>query len=261
VNRIKVIQSHHVKVIKNKRRKTFMKRRIFSRTLSALLVAVMVVAMIPFVALPASASTVDNEFIGANVALGSDITVNYYATAEKTPTAKFTMNGKETTVTGVATGEPDEYVFAFTGVAPQCMGDNISAELIVDGTTVDVVDEYSVLANVTSPTVMNDENRQLIYDLLAYGAAAQQYANYKTDALVNDGYEDLATPYAPIENNDRNVGAANVDGAFFSAAGVYHSNANKIYAKVTVENSVEGLSVKIKNVLLGCLEGAGESNP
>ena len=118
-----------------------MKRSIFSKALSAVLVVVMIATMMPIIALSAAAgaeqNTANARFTGANVALGSDITVNYYAIADEVPTAKFTMNGKETVVTGVATGNEKEYKLAFTGVAPQCMGDNIKAELIIGEDTVD----------------------------------------------------------------------------------------------------------------------------
>ena len=227
-----------------------MKRKTISKALSAFLVAVMVVTMIPVIALSATAQAeqqaVDVGFVGVGVALGSDITVNYYAIANEVPTAKFTMNGKETVVTGVATGNENEYKLAFKGVSPQCIGDNISAELYVGEELVDTLAEYSVLANVTSEDVMNDENKQLIYDLLAYGAAAQQYAKYKTDTPVNNGYEALATPYTPIVNSDRKVGGTKVDGAAFSAAGVYHANTNKIYVKISVENSVDVSELTVK---------------
>ncbi len=205
--------------------------------MSMLLAAIMLVAMIPVIAFPTTAGT-QPGFTSASVALGSDITVNYYAVADEVPVAKFTMNGKETTITGVATDNPNEYKFAFTGVAPQCMGDNIVAELYIDGELIDTKAEYSVLENVTSNDVLNDDNKQLIYDLLAYGAAAQKYAGYKTDDLVNAGYENLATPYSPISNNDRTVGDAIVLGGMFSAVGVYYGNANRIYAKVTLTDHV-----------------------
>ena len=173
------------------------------------------------------------SFNGASITLGSDITVNYYATinadSEDEVVVKFTMNGKETLVNGILT-ENGKYVFVFAGVAPQCMGDNIKAELIVNGMIVDVVEEYSVLANVTSEDVLDDDTKQLVYDLLAYGAAAQIYNNYKIDALVNAGYEDLATKVDSIENSDRTLTAGLDDGKLI-AAGVHFANTNKIYVK------------------------------
>ena len=78
----------------------------------------------------------------------------------------------------------------------------------------------------------------MIEALLHYGAAAQKYMNYKTGKLANKG---LTAPTYPntIENNQKTIGAANVTGAQFTALGVHHSNVNKIYAKITVKNTVD----------------------
>ena len=156
---------------------------------------------------------------------------------------KFTFNGKEYYADAVETENNGIYVFTFKNIAPQCMGDNIKAELIIGGKVVATKEEYSILENVTSEAVMNDNTRQLIYDLLAYGAAAQKYAGYKTDALVNAGYEDLATVVESVENSDRYVSAPLSD-ARFTAMGVYFSNTNKIYAKISADN-ISGVIAKI----------------
>lgn len=180
---------------------------------------------------------VANEIKGASVALGESITVNYYATvsaAVSNPVMKFTMNGKDTVVYGVPTNDNmTEYKFAFTGIAPQCMGDNIAAELYTGETLLASYAEYSVLQNLNN--VKNFDNANLIHALLNYGAAAQKYVGYKTEALVNAGV--VAPVYETIVNSDRVIGAENVAGARFSAAGVYHANANKIYAKVTTADA------------------------
>ena len=183
---------------------------------------------------------------GAQVALGDSITVNYYANVPATAEAvamKFTMNDKVTFVQGVAESATS-YKFPFEGIAPQCMGDNIKAELYVGGQKFVIKDGYSVLQNVNN--VKNDANKALVEALLHYGAAAQKHANYKTGTLVNAG---LAAPtYADtLTNNQKNVGASTVSGAKFSAAGVYHANINKIYAKITVSNLsvLDGLTVTI----------------
>ena len=133
---------------------------------------------------------------GANIALGESITMNYYVKLGLENTnakLKVTMNDKVTYLGAQTSSVGGFYKFAFEGIAPQCMGDKIKAELIVDGEVVGVKDGYSVLDNVTSKNVMNDSSKTLIADLLAYGAAAQNYVDYKTNALVNKGYESLAT--------------------------------------------------------------------
>jgi hypothetical protein len=175
----------------------------------------------------------DSKITGANVALGESITVNYYATVPayaELPVMKFTMNDKVTYVPGVATSAT-EYKFAFEGIAPQHMGDNIKAELYIAGKNTGVAKTtYSVKQNVTN--IKNDGNKALVEALLHYGAAAQQYTNYNTDALVNAGL--TAPTYTTITNTDKVVGAANVNGIKMSAAGVNHSNVNRLYVKASL---------------------------
>lgn len=183
---------------------------------------------------------------GANVALGESININYYVELDPDhddAKMRFTFNGETYFADAVATEENGIYIFTFKNIAPQCMGDNIKAELIVDGFIFATKAEYSVLANVTSGDVMNDDTKQLIYDLLAYGAAAQKYAGYKTDALVNVGYEDLATVVESVDNSDRYVSAP-LSNARFTAMGVYFSNTNKIYAKISADD-ISGVIAKI----------------
>ena len=50
--------------------------------------------------------------------------------AFKNAQMKFTMNDSETIVDAVYLEESDQYVFAFANIPPQCIGDNIKAELI-----------------------------------------------------------------------------------------------------------------------------------
>ena len=186
---------------------------------------------------------VSPEITTANVELGESITVNYYANLPvyiENAYMKFTMNDKVTFVKGVPT-KATEYEFAFEGLAPQCMGDNIKAELYVDGVKVDSVDEYSVKKNVTN--VKNTDNEDLVDALLLYGAAAQQYTNYKTDALVADlSNLDLSNIWEI--KNDKDVGTP-ADKAKFVAAGVRFANVNKLYVKVDNIENVTSLTVKV----------------
>ena len=184
--------------------------------------------------------------IGANVVLAESININYYVnlySANTKAQMKFTFNGKEYYADAVKTQNSGIYAFTFKNIAPQCMGDNIKAELIISGKVVAVKEEYSVLSNVTSAAVINNDNKQLIYDFLAYGAAAQKYAGYKTDDLVNAGYEDLATVVESVDNSDRYVSAP-LSNARFTAMGVYFSNTNKIYAKISADD-ISGVIAKI----------------
>ena len=193
---------------------------------------------------------VKSEFLGAYISLGSDITVYYVARTTPDATVKFIMNGKETVVNGVATGNLDEYKFAFRGIAPQCIGDGIIAKLTVGDEVVETHSGYSVRANCIALLGDIDESnvtplQALVCDLLEYGAAAQIYAGYKTDRLVNSGYENIGYTgwVIPDENEDKTVSDPLAD-AKFTAAGVYHGNTNKIYAKFWAED-VSAVTAKI----------------
>lgn len=184
------------------------------------------------------------KITSAALALGTDITVNYYATlstAQADAQMRFTMNDKETVVNG--TKEGNEYVFPF-GVSPQCMGDNIKAELILGDEVLDTIETYSVLQNCQNLLAKNpsDELRTLIADLLEYGAMSQIYTNYKTDALVNEGItgQTVFTPLADDEANDLYVTyelSTSTNGKYeLKAAGVYFDSVNRLYFKLYAED-------------------------
>lgn len=148
------------------------------------------------------------EINAASVALGSSITVNYMAYLD--PTQKgakmvFTTNDQDgvTTVveaSPVATGTANRYKFVFTGVNPQTMGDNIYSELVLNGEVISERTTYSVKqycldmkSKVDSKSIAGFTDAKyaalgsLVADILEYGAAAQKYMDYKTNALVNAG--------------------------------------------------------------------------
>ena len=199
------------------------------------------------------------ELTGADVALGESIEVRYYAHigSEYTDSEMtFAMNDGSETVKGSPTETANEYMFVFDGIAPQCMGDNVSATLTVDGKTADTKKEYSVLSNLEyllATYTANEyaEMRTLIYDLLAYGAAAQQYKGYKTDALVNAGYEDKATDFetvsAALANCEKDLGEATDANNRFAAAGVNFSSVNKVYYKIKT-NDISKITLTVGEV-------------
>lgn len=186
----------------------------------------------------------DSQITSASLALGTDVTVNYYATlsaAQADAQIRFTMNGKETIVDG--TQEGTEYVFPF-GVSPQCMGDNIKAELILGEEVLDTVESYSVRQNCLNLLAQNpsDELRTLIADLLEYGAMSQVYTNYKTDELVNEGITGK-TEFVPLADDEANdlyvtyeLNESSNEAYYLTAAGVYFDSVNRLYFKLHAEN-------------------------
>lgn len=159
----------------------------------------------------------------------------------------FTMN--ENTVT-VASNEkfPAGHLFVFSGIAPQCMGDNIKIEVLHNDAVVEnlTVKNYSILTNFEALLENNADDEKLktlIYNTLAYGAEAQKYTGYKTDALVNAGYEALATQNA--QPADAHVLSALKDGATasFKSAAVEFGDVNKIIVKI---NAADVANVTLK---------------
>lgn len=212
----------------------------------------------------------DSRITGANVDLGKSINVNYYAYIDEPVKykdnvyMKFTMNGKVAVVKGNlinANGTVDNngsnYMFVFEGVAPQCMIDNIEAELYIayikDSSYKAEKLKYSVYENVNNIMKDHADLKDLVEALLHYGAAAQKYINYKTGKLANKGLDtpdyDGIYKAAVVANSDKNIGAANASiGAQFTALGVHHSNENRIYAKITITDKnvkVSDLTVTI----------------
>lgn len=90
-----------------------------------------------------------------------------------------------------------KYVFTYTGINPQCIGDALTATLYATANGVNStvsIENYSVrqyCVNLLADGTISAELRTLLSDLLAYGAAAQVYMQYNTDALVTDGLETL----------------------------------------------------------------------
>lgn len=106
------------------------------------------------------------------------------------------VNGTEITEYTTAQGT---YVFVYSGINPQCIGDTFTATLYatIDNTEESVsVRNYSVrqyCVNKLADGTISDELRTLLSDLLAYGEAAQIYTGYKTNALITDG-DDISDP-------------------------------------------------------------------
>lgn len=183
----------------------------------------------------------------ANVALGDTIAMNYFVElypGHAGAQMKFTMNEKEVLVDGVATGEPYEYRYTFTGITPQCMGDTVLAELIYDGSAVASKAEYSVLENLQD---LNGKTavqlgytdaqyaamKTLIADLREYGAAAQVYTGHNINALVNDGNSGATAFVASnFENYKDTEGSSNASFSMTSA-GLWFDYNNAIYVKFT----------------------------
>ena len=129
--------------------------------------------------------------------LSDDIIMRYYVNVPETFTDAymvFAFNGVETVVTDYTVTADGRLCFAFEGINPQKMGDNISATLYttVGGEVLtDTVAEFSMLAYCKNQLATSTDAKvlTLISDLLVYGAKTQVYQGYKTDKLVTEGLE------------------------------------------------------------------------
>ncbi len=189
-----------------------------------------------------------SSLVSYNLYLGTDITVNCYA--ELTPEqvgakVRFLMGGQYTVVEGVETETPGLYCFTFKGVAPQCIGDLITATLMLGDEVLDEQVDFSVRSYCLkvlgmSPAQLGVTESQyeqltvLIADLLEYGAKAQIHLGYKTDALVNAGITGKSE-FAPLgEDKKAVITESTLEGVRIKSAGIYHSYTNSLYVKVDV---------------------------
>ena len=209
---------------------------------------------------------VNAEITGANVAVGQDLSIKYYVTivAEDISgvvnnlSMRFTMNGESVTVAEYVK-KNGEYVFAFRGIAPQCMTDNIKAELLYGDEVVDVVEEYSVLKNVETLLAAYPDNKalvQFIVDMLNYGAAAQLYKDYNVETLANAGIEHAASEALPTESIKNKVTADGValGRVYFTGANVWFDNVNKIVVKLNAYTENTKVVIKCNGVVVDTLQ-------
>lgn len=203
----------------------------------------------------------------ASISVGDSINVNYYAHIKgdfNTIEMRFTVNGSSVTVPGERVDNLNEYRFVYEGIAPQMMGDVIVAELIVDGATVDVSDSFSVewYAKKLLASSAYDMTLSLVHEdafvraealhetlraLLGYGAAAQDYKDYKTDTPVNSGVR-VNTEFNADEINSvkATTAPAGDSGARFKSATVRFDSLNSLRFDFYLGNaSIDEITVTI----------------
>jgi len=200
-------------------------------------------------------STVSTTKIsGATITLGEDVTVNYKVSLdEKFAAAKmrFLQDGEVVaTVDGETDG--DKYTFGLK-LPPQCMTDVFTAELVYNDTVIANKGEYSIqqyAQNQLNSDKCTEELKQLITDMLYYGAAAQEYKGYNEGNLACDNVDGLGTPSESVpEATQYTLTNELAEGesypAYFMAVGVWFDDVNKIYVKI---NTTENVVLKINTV-------------
>ena len=181
-----------------------MKTKRTNKLLVLVISLMMIVTLLAGLSITASAeetgtetNTPVAEFVGKQVNLGGDISMKFYVrNNEDRPIESITVEveflGKLTYLTECEKHPTEDkvYIYTFEGVSPQCLGDLMNVTILVGGSPVGhekaMLTGYSVKENlINAYTKTDDANmKQLIIDTLEYGAAAQVYRDYKTDALV-----------------------------------------------------------------------------
>ena len=202
----------------------------------------------------AETPSTDLSIVSTFLNLTADINVYFrtlVAQGYENPYMVFELDGKTYTVTDYYIDANGLYCFAFKDIAPQYMGDSITATLYAtkDGNTVSVSDSsYSIRAYCIYLLENYDdaETVALVSDLLVYGAKAQLFAGYKTDALVTDGIELEATVFTEIDASKDifSLSGSKSDKAGWCAAGLYLKNDMDLRFIFTAQ-SLEGLTVEI----------------
>ncbi len=136
------------------------------------------------------------------ISVGEDILFNVFLRTASYDLSgarvRFTIDGKTGEISGAEAAGDGFYRFSYHGVTPQCLGDDILVELIVDdairSTTLSVISYLDRLTAMTAAELgITDEQyaamRTFIDKLKLYSGAAQVYMSYKTDSLNSEGVE------------------------------------------------------------------------
>ena len=210
--------------------------------------------------------------VGKRLSIGNDLTITYLVnlTDCTNPWVKFQFYNDDikgyTTVEvknyGTATvegpdGRPVEvFTFDFTGVNPQRMTDTLKATVYAEDASGNVVEyqvaDYSVAqycSNKLAKLGQDDSLRKLIRNLVAYGAAAQVYQNYRTDNLVST----VVSGAVSTDYTDRLSSVTQYTGKVTGAAGVtikgktlVLSNTFAVRVYFTVNKGVDIANVSFK---------------
>lgn len=242
------------------------RRKGISAVISVLLCALM---LFYSVALPVDVNAAaTNEIIGAQVAVGNNISVIFTASVsrliQKKTFLRISFNGEVFELTPVSVGI-DKCSFTFYDITPQCMNDAIDAELVVDGKVTDSIIGYSirkycidVLNSTPQEQCLKPAEKSsldtLLTDMLNYGAAAQIYCGYKTDELANRGIDKIGTPsvFVPLKKSQKRLttrSGYNGD-VYFTSCGIWFECDNALLVRVAASD-VSKVSLKYKQLSEG----------
>ncbi len=206
-----------------------------------------------------TAYTTTANIDSASLTVKEDIAANYYvelseALAEDA-VMYFTVDDNTYDVKGEE--KAGRYVFSLD-LPPHYMTAVIKAELKYNDLVLDTIEEYSIqqyAQNKLNAAESSAELKQLVSDMLHYGAAAQTYKNHNTENLATAGVGNLlpASTETPTEPTFTATPINNPEvtsyGAWFTGANVWFDSANKIMVSInTTENvtlTINGEAVEV----------------
>lgn len=197
------------------------------------------------------------DYLNNSATLGKDFSYNIYAlfsdNIKDVVKVRFTMGGfTEEVSPALANASENKYKFVFRGIAPQQLGDFINVELVCDGNVIKSIKNVSLkkyfekLLECDANTLQYSEKKYsllkpLIYDVFDYCTAAQKFTGYKTDTLINAGYEGMGTTYSAVTTTDNKTTGTRLESAYFKGKTIYFDSTNKIvfyFITTDVENTV-----------------------
>ena len=192
------------------------------------------------------------EITNISLTVGTDLSFNAFATladgVDAADTKVVFTYADEEPVEAAAEAVGDLYKYTLKALSPQAMTELITVELYVDDELVDKTQQ--TVRGYCEQLIDNDENSdelvQLAKDILAYGAAAQEYRDYNLDSLANEGIEG-ATEFAQLGEGKYIANLENgeaVDGVKFTGIGVRFDYVNSVFFKLTAP-SVDGITVTV----------------
>jgi hypothetical protein len=184
------------------------------------------------------------KFDSASVTLGTDLGMNFKVTVPSgVPTVTVEFADKTYTLTAEQLTETT-YKFAFKGIGPHQMAENIKATLSVGGKAVAEINNYSVEKNLKAILAADASLANIVNAVLAYGNASEDYVGVEGGVAAPEATD---TTIAAEENK---LALNNAKDFGFTAAGVNFDSANKIYVKFHVESEfkfyVNGTAVEIE---------------
>ena len=215
------------------------------RLCSLLMVLCLLVGLIPFSALATEATDSGVEFLYQQLTLGDDLTMNFEIALDEAVAAQavvnLTVDGTVTpyTVNEMTANENGNYLFSVDVAAAQ-MTKDINVAVTVDGTA---IAERTYTVRAYADAILNGnyskEAKDLVKEMLNYGAKAQAYFDYNVEALADAGLEAVTPAVMPTEAPEIAV-EGKVAGISYYGSSMLFTGKLAVRYYFTAPNGVEG---------------------